>query len=201
MGLNNFILTCEKDNEELRKDINYYKNMTSRLKKEKQELKQKYLNAVSDYETTMAEKEQLNSLVNSCQEEIRQLKKQLEIGEQQYNDLVEEKESLQEQLSSNTLQLEELKKQIEEYIRTNLKLKNELFNKRKEYQETYKDVRIEIKEYKTQQKEFIKYLEEEIEACKITNCLIYNHEREMKILETVLQKYKEIIGVSDEKEN
>lgn len=34
MGLTNFILTCEKDNEELRKDINYYKNMTSRLKKE-----------------------------------------------------------------------------------------------------------------------------------------------------------------------
>lgn len=27
MGLNNFILTCEKDNEELRKDINYYNNM------------------------------------------------------------------------------------------------------------------------------------------------------------------------------
>ena len=45
--------------------------------KENQELKQKYLNAVSDYETTMAEKEQLNSLVNSCQEEIRQLKKQI----------------------------------------------------------------------------------------------------------------------------
>lgn len=40
MGLNNFILTCEKDNEELRKDINYYNNMTSRLKKENQELKE-----------------------------------------------------------------------------------------------------------------------------------------------------------------
>ena len=47
------------------------------LIKENQELKQKYENAVADYETTMAEKEQLNSLVNSCQEEIRQLKKQL----------------------------------------------------------------------------------------------------------------------------
>ena len=30
------------------------------------------------YETTMFEKEQLNSLVNSCQEEIRRLKKQLQ---------------------------------------------------------------------------------------------------------------------------
>ena len=48
------------------------------FKKENQELKQKYLNAVADYETTMFEKEQLNSLINSCQEEIRQLKKQLE---------------------------------------------------------------------------------------------------------------------------
>ena len=48
------------------------------LLKENQELKKKYLNAVADYETTMFEKEQLNSLVNSCKEEIRQLKKQLE---------------------------------------------------------------------------------------------------------------------------
>lgn len=39
MGLENFILTCEKDNEELRKDVNYYKNMASRLKKKNQELK------------------------------------------------------------------------------------------------------------------------------------------------------------------
>ena len=47
-------------------------------RKESKELNQKYLNAVADYETTMFEKEQLNSLVNSCQEEIRRLKKQLE---------------------------------------------------------------------------------------------------------------------------
>ncbi len=48
------------------------------LLKENQELKKKYENAVADYEKTRFEKEQLNSLVNSCQEEIRQLKKQLE---------------------------------------------------------------------------------------------------------------------------
>lgn len=47
------------------------------LDKENQALKKKYENAVADYETTMFEKEQLNSLVNSCQEEIRLLKKQL----------------------------------------------------------------------------------------------------------------------------
>ena len=49
----------------------------SNWREEAKELKEKYLNAVSDYETTMFEKEQLNSLVNSCQEEIRRLKKQL----------------------------------------------------------------------------------------------------------------------------
>lgn len=46
------------------------------LLRENEELKKKYENAVADYETIMFEKEQLNSLVNSCQEEIRKLKKQ-----------------------------------------------------------------------------------------------------------------------------
>ena len=50
----------------------------SNWREEAKELKEKYLNAVADYETTMFEKEQLNSLVNSCQEEIRRLKKELE---------------------------------------------------------------------------------------------------------------------------
>ena len=54
-------------------------------REEAKELKEKYLNAVADYETTMFEKEQLNSLVNSCQEEIRQLKKQLEENKDKIN--------------------------------------------------------------------------------------------------------------------
>ena len=54
-------------------------------KEETKELNQKYLNAVANYETTMFEKEQLNSLVNSCQEEIRQLKKQLEENKDKIN--------------------------------------------------------------------------------------------------------------------
>lgn len=81
MGLNNFILTCEKDNEELRKDIKYYKNMTSRLKKEKQELskenqklKQKYINAVADYEKTRFEKEQLKKQLEDKTEDYKRMK-------------------------------------------------------------------------------------------------------------------------------
>ena len=54
-------------------------------KEETKELNQKYLNAVANYENTMFEKEQLNSLVNSCQEEIRQLKKQLEENKDKIN--------------------------------------------------------------------------------------------------------------------
>ena len=109
MGLNNFILTCEKDNEELRKDINYYKNMASRLKK------------------------------------------QLEVGKEQYNDLVEEK-SLQEQLSSNTLQLQ------------------------------------------TQQKEFIKYLEDEINKCQ-SNIFADGVKYGFQLS---LSKYKEMIVMNKE---
>ena len=48
----------------------------------------------------------------------------------------------------------------------------------------------------TQQKEFIKYLEDEIEECfRSGDC------RELKTFQNILQKYKEIVGVSDEKEN
>lgn len=53
-------------------------NGSVEIRKENRELKQKYENAVADYETTMFEKEQLNSLVNSCQEKIRKLEKQVE---------------------------------------------------------------------------------------------------------------------------
>ena len=58
--------------------IEVYEQLIEQLQQENKILKEKYENAVADYETTMFEKEQLNSLVNSCQEEIRRLKKQLE---------------------------------------------------------------------------------------------------------------------------
>ena len=88
-------------------------------------------------------------------------------------------------------QKQELKKQLEEYIKQNMKLKNELFDKRKEYQDTYKDVRIEIKEYKTQQKEFIKWLEDYINLFDKKD--IYE-EGSCDMLEEILQKYRSIIG-------
>lgn len=91
----------------------------------------------------------------------------------------------------------ELKKQLNEYIASDLKLKNELYRKRKEYQETYKDVRIEIKEYKTQQKEFISWLEEEIERIKTTDIWDSFKKAALVTLQQVLLKYKEIVNASE----
>lgn len=109
------------------------------LLEENQQLKQKYENAVADYETTMFEKEQLNSLVNSCQEKIRQLKKQLEDKYEKVGTLTGE------------LLYEE-----------NTKLIN-------------------------QQKEFVKYLEDESKEVYRDGGLRQN------IFRQILQKYKEII--------
>lgn len=116
------------------------------LLKENQQLKQKYENAVADYEKTEFEKEQLNSLVNSCQEKIRQLKKQLEDKYEKVGTLTGE------------LLYEE-----------NTKLIN-------------------------QQKEFVKYLEDESKEVYRDGGLRQN------IFRQILQKYKEIIGdINDKK--
>ena len=88
------------DKNALNEMIDYYDELFDEMvnwRKESKELNQKYLNAVADYETTMFEKEQLNSLVNSCQEEIRELKKQLEYlrSREYYNQLRFERDMLQ----------------------------------------------------------------------------------------------------------
>ena len=48
-----------------------------------------------------------------------------------------------------------------------------------------------------EQKEFIAYLENEIQSCELTCDLIFNHNKEMKIYKIILLKYKEIIGVKE----
>lgn len=40
MSLNDFILNCEKDNKELRKDIEYHKNKIQRLRQENRKYKE-----------------------------------------------------------------------------------------------------------------------------------------------------------------
>lgn len=109
---------------------------TMNLIEENEELKQKYENAVADYETTMAEKEQL-------------------------------------------------KKQLKD--------KTEDYKRMKDNFDSKVDVLTKID---TQRKEFIKYLEDKINFYKI-NTQGYS----MDLFEEILQKYKRITGVSNEKEN
>ena len=132
--------------------------------------------------------ELFNEMVN-WREEAKELKKQLEVGEEQYNNLVEEKEKLQEQLSGNTLQLEEYKHKG-------------LYNTCLPYSTGYKKA---IKEKETQQKEFIEYMNKIIEELECDDV----DDEEMKgyliqridTFKEILSKYKEIIGVSDDKTN
>ena len=145
----NFASHLEKGTIEMSNEYyNLLEEKMVRLINKNQELNKKYLNAVSDYETTMAEKEQLNSLVNSCQEEIRQLKKQLE----DYKKL------------------------------------------------GFKHLQDKNNNLETQQKEFIKYLEDEIkrittlDETKVSQCSIMTMRCIKSEYKQILQKYKEIIG-------
>ena len=174
-----------QENKELKLELSGYrqailedKDMLG-LKEENQELEQKYLNAVSDYETTMAEKEQLNSLVNSCQEEIRRLKKQLEDANEQISYLRRSIERKEERIID--LQYERIP-HTNEYV-------DKLLN---------------------QQKEFISYLENEKDRLSRECSQIYEdslgktrlvNEDIFNEVNDILQKYKSIIGVLDEKSN
>ena len=110
-----------------------------------------------------------------------------------------------------------------EYLFSNFRMKTFMYTK-VEIIEEYKNgyfklseendkYSIKLHKYKTQQKEFIKYLEDEIkeekdnleklcELCKIPKenngayKFAYSY---IKKIEEILQKYKEIIGVEDEK--
>lgn len=113
-----------------------------------------------------------------------------------FNSLVGEIENCQT-VKTLLKENQELKKQVEvsnelvaQGTLTEMKLCNEVNRFRKEYQDTYKDVRIEIKEYKTQQKEFIKYLEDKINKCQ-SNIFADGVKYGFQLS---LQRYKEIIG-------
>lgn len=153
------------------------------FKKENQELKQKYENAVADYETTMAEK--------------NKLKKKLEVPEtcnlktlEDYKNYYED--TTREQILEDTYieycayvnlahRYSELKKQLEE--KENIAC-------------NWKDSCLEnagkIEKLENQQKEFINYLEEYIE--KLSPPSSYNNVDEKVVLTNVLIRYKEIIG-------
>lgn len=128
-----------------------------------------YDDFVKEINNLRCEKEQLNSLVNSCQEKIRKLKKQLE----------------------------EINKMIEKCGFVNIE-----------------QVMLNYCGLLSQQKEFINYLENKIYSIEPKGTIInYNCEYDseedcvnalkeqsrLNTLKEILQKYKSIIGILDEK--
>lgn len=160
------------------------------LDKENQELKQKYENAVADYETTMAEK--------------NKLKKKLEVPEtcnlktlEDYKNYYED--TTREQILEDTYieycayvnlahRYSELKKQLEEYKE---QVNKGLYNTCLPYTTGYNKA---IKDKETQQKEFINYLEDEIQKKREKATTLTSFTRNVVPLKHCLQKYKSIIG-------
>ncbi len=81
-----------------------------------------------------------------------------------------------------------LYKYIKELQQENNELKKQLHEASLQIQElSYEDLL-------NQQQEFIKYLEDEIKACKAVSDLLFNSNKEIKVYKEILTKYKEIIG-------
>ena len=142
------------------------------FKKENKELKEKYLNAVADYETTMFEKEQLNSLVNSCQEEIRELKKQLESANEQISYIRRSIERKEERIID--LQYERIP-YTNEYV-------DKLLNQQKEFISYLEDEKDRLA------RECSQIYEDSLGKTRLVNEDIFNE------VDTILSKYKSIIG-------
>ncbi len=96
------------------------------------------------------------------------------------------------------LEYNELKKQLEEQIATNEVLSHELTKDKilkQDHLTTCCGMSIKnVQKLINQQKEFIKYLEDEIQSCEAVSDLLFNSNKEMKAYKQILQKYKEIIG-------
>lgn len=109
------------------------------------------------------------------------------------------------ELNQIELQYNALKQQkFNELLKENKELKKQLENTINSYTEEHNlrhnsDLKLDL--LKTQQKEFIKYLEDEIKRLKEND--IYQPLQKMALAthEHTLQKYKEIIGVLNEKIN
>ena len=169
------------------------------------EMLQKTIDLVSSLEvkteTQQIAKYELIEYTERLHKENQELKKQLEVGKEQYNDLVEEKENLQEQLDYlrdgeylNQLRFE---RDMLQHVVDN----SEVSKVDKEFIDmTHRNT-----ELLAQQNEFIEWLEDYIDALKqqkeTIEGLDIGEEHILMILEEVLEKYKEIIGVKDEKVN
>lgn len=190
MSLDNFILECEKDNKNLEDTIKVLKNKIQRLTKENERLN----GAIQTY----------NILLKSNIKENEELKSQLRgtthcFDEEEHKRLEEENKELKKQLEEYQLQNTDLRADI---MIQKQAIPNKLIKDKSFYDlydmPTYEDLL-------TQQKEFIKYLENEI---KLYENDIQNFKKDYKVysllindlrvskakMEEILNKYKETIG-------
>ena len=160
-------------------DIDKYTIGVDEKDKEIQELKEKYLNAVADYETTMSELQELRKQLEEWEHHLKCSKEMLDIQGQKGNyDYDEYMLGLYNGM---------------EYIIA-------LFETREPNFISGKDV--EFTNNKTQQKEFIEYMNKTIEELEcddvddeeIKGYLI----QRIDTFKEILSKYQEIIGVEDE---
>ena len=133
-------------------------------------------------ETYAKYKKTLEDEIEDLQQENQELKRNCNIGNENLNFYREENQKL--------------KKQIEEVEEENFNLRENIYIEKMSFSSNGRNIKelIEMPTYEdliNQQKEFINYLEDEIENSTFLK----------PSLEMVLQKYKSIIGVSDEKES
>ncbi len=95
-----------------------------------------------------------------------------------------------ERVSNELIRVKEENQELKKQLKPNYYVKG-LEGTLKEYQQ-------EMNNVANQQKEFIKYLEDEIQKKRKKSTTLTSFKRNVVPLQHCLQKYKEIIGVSDE---
>ena len=114
------------------------------------------------------------------------------------NEMIDYYDELFDEMSNWREEAKELKKLLEE------KNKPQIFIDTQDIEERYAEglyqdyLEEENKKYKNQQKEFIKWLEDYLNLFDYRDI---DEQAGYDMLEEILQKYKEIIGVSDDKTN
>ena len=190
----------EYENEMLKSDFKAQHELTKKYAEESKELNQKYLNTVADYETTMSELQELKLELSGYRQAILKDKEMLGLKEE--NDKLKKQIAI---LEKTNIQLISKLDKYDAIVEERDELKNQLTT----YQILHRDCKVDnlkniskIEEMENQQKEFIKYLEDEIKQInpkeldigelnlrlddiKFTQYLIYKE---------ILQKYRSIIG-------
>lgn len=197
----------EYENEMLKGDFEAQHELTKKYAKENKELKEELEKEYNKgYERGILDTVEENQRLDK---ENRELKKQLEYlrSGEYYNQLRFENEMLQQVVDTNGVPSEvydyiDCTHRNTELLEENQELKKQLHEASIEMQEMIEqDIECpsncsKLKEILNQQKEFIEYLTSYIDLLSNNPDLI--EEAEIDILEEILSKYKEIIGVSDE---